>query len=378
MMDEFRLLGVEHVGEGVHALVEQHAAAHDGGEAFVRLGRHQAQIGVHHAHRPHAVAPHAVLGVELGALADLLFAGGQRRQPGNVHLRRDRLGDAARGAQLEGQHAPVVVARPCAAADLHGEILLAGDLVGDRGASVAIHVVFPQQGSVAGVVGGELAIAVALEDDAAGGGQHAAVVRRGAFHRPQHLAGHGIECLEVALGFRLRRGRGSEFRVARPQFDAEADAGLADLELAGSLELLGQRVEQGDVLHGEIGHAARGIHRHRLPAVAAGIAGKNPRRRLLVVGRRVLHRPGSFHVDVDRPVQAGVGCRAQQLAVLPAQHVEEAVLRRLEEHFVGHAVQGHVEQGDVLRGVEVPVVGRRHLMEPLHAPAVGIEGENSP
>ena len=67
----------------------------------------------------------------------------------------------------------------------------------------------------------------------------------------------------------------------------------------------------------------------------------------------------------------------QQFAVFSVEDVEEAVLRGLEEHLAQRAIHLQVQQRDVLGGIEVPVVARGRLVEPIHAPAMRVQRQDA-
>ena len=76
------------------------------------------------------------------------------------------------------------------------------------------------------------------------------------------------------------------------------------------------------------------------------------------------------------PGDRGEGLRGQQLAGEPVDHVEEAVLRRLQQHLARPAANGQIGEDHRLRGVVVPVVARRGLVVPDVAAGVGVERDD--
>ncbi|MNM94739.1 hypothetical protein D3C81_1071560 [compost metagenome] len=127
-------------------------------------------------------------------------------------------------------------------------------------------------------------------------------------------------------------------------------------------------------------HQARvRVVRHRVPIVGT------PERRghqlalaVLPVARRLIvdDRPPGLHVDAFGPVHRHDVLRRQQLAGSTVQHIEEAVFRRLHQHFARFAVNGQLGQDHVLGGGEVPGVAWRGLVVPGVFAGVGIDRDD--
>ena len=232
----------------------------------------------------------------------------------------------------------------------------------------------PQLLAVVRVVGSKIAAAAAVEEQAGGRREHAAVEGRGQPVLPDLLAGERVEGDQESLVFRPRAGLVLELLAVGAGGDAEAQPPLADRVGAGLNELLGQGVEVRVVVVVEVHDAPALIPGHRLPVVGAGVRGRDPLGLLLEDHVRVLDRPAGFHVDVGRPVdRVGVGMGAEEFAGLAVDDVEEAVLRRLQEHLPLYAVDGQLAERDVHRRAVVPVVAGDGLVVPLHLGGVGVD-----
>ena len=76
--------------------------------------------------------------------------------------------------------------------------------------------------------------------------------------------------------------------------------------------------------------------------------------------------------QVDLPDLLG----GEQLPVAAIDHVEEAVLRRVQQHLARRAVDREIGQHDVHARVVVPALARNGLVVPLVLPGVGVERDD--
>ena len=130
------------------------------------------------------------------------------------------------------------------------------------------------------------------------------------------------------------------------------------------------------VLRRDVDETRLGVERHRLPVVAAERARPNLHAFLFVAGAVDVDRPAGLHVDPFGPGHGHVALGRQKLAGLAVEHVEEAVLRRLHDHFARSAVDLEVGQDHLLRRREVPALAGRRLVVPDQRAVVGIEGND--
>ena len=87
-------------------------------------------------------------------------------------------------------------------------------------------------------------------------------------------------------------------------------------------------------------------------------------------------RSSGRQIDSRRPVGAHDRVGAQQLSIAAIEHVEEAVLGRVQHHRTLFAVDGHGGQDHRLGRGEVPVVARRFLIEPLEPSAFRVQRDD--
>src|SRR5690606_7141154 len=130
------------------------------------------------------------------------------------------------------------------------------------------------------------------------------------------------------------------------------------------LEVRIPRVSTGGLLAGDVDEPGAGVVRHRMPAVRAVRTGREALSLRPVAGFRRLDGPAGDGIQTSRPRYVDEGLAGDELARLAIDDVEEPVLRRLQQHLAGPAVDDEIGQDDRLRAGVVPVVRRRLLEVP--------------
>ena len=264
-------------------------------------------------------------------------------------------------------------AEGCSVAGHHCHVLFAVNLVGHGpGQHRGLGVVRPEAFAGVGGIGDELAVGGALEYQVAGRRQHAAVPGYREFHGPARLLFKGVPGQQVALEqFRYLL---LDCRVFRHGGDDGVQAGvhrdLAELEFFHFL------VHPGQVLGRDIDQPGVRMVGHGLPVMAAGRGRRTGELAVLITGIGRFHGTPGAHVDTQSPVHFDEGFGREQFAVGAVDDVEEAVFRRLHEHFAGFAADLQVSQQDVLGGGEVPGVAGCGLVVPGVCAGIRIHGDD--
>ena len=136
------------------------------------------------------------------------------------------------------------------------------------------------------------------------------------------------------------------------------------------------RERRGDVHRRVVGEPRLRVERHRLPVVTAQRSRRYRGRAALVAGAFDLDGPAGRQIDPLRPRRLGERLGRDQLAVRAIDHVEEAVLRRVQDRLARPAADLQVGQHDVHVRVEVPGLSRRRLVVPDVFARVGIERDD--
>ena len=260
-----------------------------------------------------------------------------------------------------------------AVTDHQGHILLAVDLIGRRGGDDAVvGLVAPQLGPVGGVVGRELALSRALEDQAPGGRHHPGVPEIRMLDREARLLRDRIPGDQLALHHRLD-GRHLR-RVGGQGVGEEVGADVPGARPEGVTLVRG--IGEGHHLGWDVDQTLLRIEGHRVPVVRAERGRDLQRRRVLVAHAGVLDRTAGGRIDTRGPGDRHIGFGRDQLAVRAVQHIEEAVLRRLHQHLTRLAVDCQVGQDDVLGGRVVPALAGRRLIVPDVLASVGLQGQD--
>jgi hypothetical protein len=121
-----------------------------------------------------------------------------------------------------------------------------------------------------------------------------------------------------------------------------------------------------------------GVERHRVPAMRAArprhlhhrLAGERITRVRIDVG------PAGLGIDAPGPGDRRVILGRDELAVGTIDHVEEAVLRRVHQHFTRLAIDREIGEHDMLAGSEIPAFGRRLLEVPGIGAGLGLQRDH--
>ncbi len=253
----------------------------------------------------------------------------------------------------------------------HGDVLHAVELIGRRARDdPGLGVEGPQLLAGVVLVGGEVVGLRALEHQAALGRQHPAVEVLHVRRLPHRLLGHRVpgqqEGVVVAVGGGVA-GVGVGRVLGRRHRGREGACAGVEAEPAAAGAALGRvvAVGEGALGGGDVNQAALGAVGHRLPVVGATGAGD--------LHEGLAGRPVARFRDLDRaavgvqalgPVHDRIVLALDELPGLAVQHVEEAVLGRVQQGLAHLPVDLHVGQDDRLgRGV-VPAVAGRFLEVP--------------
>ena len=157
-------------------------------------------------------------------------------------------------------------------------------------------------------------------------------------------------------------------------------AEIPDVWLAGGVLDLERLIGHADMIGRNVEVAGLRIERRRLLVLGtqSGRAHVLGRHVLTVVLGRVLrnaYRSASLHIDARGPVHRRVILLGhEQHAVGAIQRVAEAVAVEVHHGLGRLAVHRDVGQDHLVDAVEVPLVVRRHLIDPPHRAGVDIAG----
>ena len=303
------------------------------------------------------------------------------RQGGGAYRHRRQLGFAAELEHQQlgggGLERTQVQHRRAAPAGIDGDVLLAVDHIGDRARDrCLVDVHLPQLGPGVGAVDCQRLVNGALDEEVAGGGQHAARAGVRIGHAP--LLGLRLRVPGEEIAFLGGGGFGLQLlpllRLVAVIFAAVGTPRPGDILVLA----VGQAgVDRALLLRAEIDEPGLGRIAHRVPGVRRHPRRHHQVRRGGVVSAGLEYRAAGLHVDAARPgVVRDVVLRADQLPVGAVDHVEKAVLRRLHRHLAQLAVDLDVGENDRLGAGEIPVFLRHHLVMPFVVPGIGIDGEH--
>ncbi len=236
----------------------------------------------------------------------------------------------------------------------HDDVLLAGHRIAHRRRHHAdLGLAPPQSASIHRVVGGEDPASRSLEDEIAGGREQPARHLGVVVDAPGGLLRHRVPGRDVA-----RRAGLHGVHVALETAGHGApvlrrvEAVVQGLEVRVGME----RIDEGRGR--DVDEARPRAERHGVPVVRARDARGDERRMLRPLRLGSLDGTSGREIDVGRPGGDGVLVGREQLAGRPVEHVEEAVLRRLQQHLARAAADLEVGQDHVLGGGVVPGFAR--------------------
>ena len=93
----------------------------------------------------------------------------------------------------------------------------------------------------------------------------------------------------------------------------------------------------------------------------------------------LLHPDGTSgrHVDAGRPVDLGIELLGdEQRARLAVQRIAEAVAVEMDERLRGLPFDRDVGEDHLVDAVVIPLVMRRHLIDPFRHPGIRVAGED--
>ena len=213
-----------------------------------------------------------------------------------------------------------------------------------------------------------------LDDEVPGRDQRAAVPHASPRNPPQLATRDGIPREEELVGSDVGEALGEVRVLPRERGPARLEPLVRHL---GTVVELVQRTPQHGLFTGRnVGDAGLRVERHRLPVVPTGRGRKDDPGLVPVVRGGVRDGPARLHVDPERPVHRDEVLRPQQLSRGAVQHVEEAVLRRLEENLSRLAIDHDGAQDDVLGRRVVPDLGGHRLVVPHEPPALRVDRED--
>lgn len=282
----------------------------------------------------------------------LVAVQGEHHHPRLVHRPARGAGNAAHQQRIDA-----------ALAHFHGDVLLAVDGVADgRGHDRALQRGAEQVLAGACVVRVKIAGSEPLEHQATAGGEHAAVPRALVVDAEHFLLRDRIPGRQPALqglghfGLDLGVVRQADFGHVQAQVEAHRV----------QLRVVAGHVAEWNLLGRDIDQAGLRAVGHGLPVVATQIA-RQAQPWFAGQGiQRIRHGVGAAGLGVQAggPVDRHVGFAGQEFTGGRVQHVEEAVLGRMQDHVALLARHRDVGGDDVLGGGEIPLVLRGFLEVP--------------
>ena len=252
--------------------------------------------------------------------------------------------------------------------DHDADVLLAACLERDRCSGDAhLGVERPELRARDRIVGVEPSVGLALEDQTAIGRHRPAVPEPRCRHRPGGPLPHGIPCEQCALAG-IRRcitDRHCEPSIELRALHAEA------LRVYATIIEKTRHLERRDVHQSGLR-----VERHRLPIVHPHGRRPDQRRCVFITGARHLDRPPGGEVDALRPSDLAEFLGRQHLAGLAVDHIEESVLRCMQDHRTRLAADLERRKRDVHRRVVVPGLARGRLVVPHVLAGVRIERDD--
>ena len=233
---------------------------------------------------------------------------------------------------------------------------------------------------------------VAVDQQPRGCRQHArAVLPSSGVRRPHRLAGQRLDCPDLRSARILERlGIGGQRphrirhrrreRGERILHICREDQRRIVVQPARLQGLLPRRHEDQvpQIEHCRIIEPGCRIERSGMPVPRARCRRKHDLRpRGIVAVFRRQEWPPSCRIDSLGPVHPHQRIGLEQLAGRPVDHIEEAVLWRMEDHRTIRPIDLQMRQDQRLGGGEIPVVPRRLLIVPDHAARLGIERDEA-
>ncbi len=237
--------------------------------------------------------------------------------------------------------------RPERRADDEAHILLALMGIRDwRAACPGMDRIAPHLLAARRIIGDQMAIDLPLKDQLAGGRQRAAIPGRRRLHGPDLRLADRIP--------RDQRGRARRREFVRVNVGHAIIHGPRNGLPARRIDTLVGNLHAA-IDDGDIDEASTGIERHGRPVVQAQIARPHFRHRAIHIALTgIFDRAAGRQVNMAGPCHLADLVGRDQLAGLAVDHIEKAVLGRVQDDLAVLATDGQRRQLDVHRAVIIP------------------------